>query len=101
MLYTGCGGVVQPRHMGERVREATDERSQLMGEQGGRIVHQSTNARVTVRETCTSVVFENVVEGLALIECVQKKRERADIEPHRAIAQEVIADPRQLGDDHS
>ena len=43
--------------------------------------------------------FEDVVDDLALLEAVEKRRERAEIEGLGAGAEQVIADAGQLADD--
>ena len=44
-------------------------------------------------------LFINVVDLLPQVECVQKRGERPEVQRGGAGAKQVIADPRQLGDD--
>ena len=73
------------------------ERADLLDHQRRDVVHHAADARVAVGEPRAAQRLEDVVQHFALIEGVQEERERARVEPHRAVAQQVVADPGQLG----
>ena len=89
--------IQQPLHVVERARKIAHERADLLDRQRRGVVHQTAHAGVAVGKPRAAQRFENVVQHFALIECVQEERERPDVEPDGPVAQQVVADPRQLG----
>jgi len=91
----------EPLHVVERLGEGLEEGADLLDHQGREILRHTSDAGVGVREPRAAERLEDVVDHLALVEAVQKEGEGAGVEAHGAVAQQVIADPGELGDDRA
>ena len=91
----------QPFHVVERLGEGAEEGADLLDHQRREIMGDPADPGVAVGEPGSAERLENVVDHLALVEAVEEEGERSRVEPHRAVAEEVVTDPGQFGDDRA
>ena len=80
--------------------EAVEERLQLRDERLRQVANLSADSRVGSGEARAGQQFKQIVELLALGEGVEENRHRAEIERHRAQAQQVGGEARRFAADH-
>ena len=93
--------VQQVLHVVERLGDLDEKIADHLDRLGRNVVHQPADAGVAVREPRAAHRLEDVVERLAGIEGVNEVGERAGVEARRPVAQEMVGNPRQLGDKHA
>ena len=80
------------RHVGVRLRKLLDEVADLLDPLVVHVEHQRRRRACSSDETAGRRRLEDVVDLLALIEGVEERGERAEVERRRADAEQVIAD---------
>src|SRR5262249_9197839 len=90
--------VEQPRDIAVGLRKAGEETPQPANPVVVHVAQEAADARVAAVEPLARRVFHEVVNEFTLIETVEKRREGAEIEPHRADAEEMIVEPHQFGE---
>ena len=65
------------------------------------VVEQAADPGVAGMEPIARHLLVDVVDLLPQVEGVEERGERAQVERRGARAEQVVADPRQLGDDHT
>jgi hypothetical protein len=91
----------QPLHVVEGLGEGRHEAADLLDHQGREVLRRAADTGVAVGESGSAERLEDVVDHLALIERVEEEGEGTGVEPDRPVAQEVVTDARELGDDRT
>src|SRR5262249_22101628 len=97
-LEENAVAVQQPAHVGVRLREFLNERADLANEVVADVEEQPADARVARVEPLSGDRLENIVEKFPLIESIEKRRERPEVERLGASAEQMIANAGQLAD---
>ena len=80
--------------------DALDEAAAAVGEVRGHVLGQAPDADVGDREPRAAARFEQVVDLLPHPEEIEERRDRAQVHDVGPDADEVVHDPRELGEDH-
>ena len=88
-------------HVGVDPGKAVEHRLNAVEHAVVEVVEHAAHARVTRVEAVARHLLVDVVDQLPQVEGVQERGERPQVERRGAGAEQVIADPRQLGDDHA
>ena len=88
-------------HVGVDLGEAVEHGPDLVEHAVVEVVEHAADPGVAGMEPVARHLFVDVVDQLPQVEGEQERRERPQVERGGAGAEQVIADPRQLGDDHA
>ena len=92
--------VQQTPHVREHLGKAREEVPDHPDRLGRGVVHQAAHAGVTIGESRSAEGLEDVVDRFPRIEGVEEVGERSRVQTGGSVAQEVIADAGQFGNDH-
>ena len=88
-------------HVGVDLWKAREHRPDLVDDAVVEIVEDTADPGIAGVEAVARHFFVDVVNLLPQVKCKQKRGERPQIERGRSGTQQVIAQARQLGDDHA